>query len=340
MKVGIYTEALGDYISGGILCIVEVLNKLSERGHEVCAFVDHAPYTSNWIPAKFPVLPSESQDFDRFDGVLVSSFSPTAKAVAFHSRASERMYWVHTNEALFCHNGPEWSQRAHESYSLPLKLFATSHYVRILLEMQYRRKVIGTLVPPGVDPATFNILYRERLGWNVEDGDPVRVLVFGRNDACRGVDIALHGVNIARQSGVDIVGKAVPNGIRSRKDLAKYYQWADLFIDTSRLAGCPTPPKEAMACGCVPIVTPYGATDFVLDGSNGYVVPVDDPQAVANAIKAYTINWSDNGTYQLCCQNRDYIHDHFSWDKIADRFESAVNEAARRGDELLENKQW
>lgn len=47
---------------------------------------------------------------------------------------------------------------------------------------------------------------------------------------------------------------------------------------------------EAMACGLPVIVTPHtGANDLVQPGVNGEVVPIRDPQAIADAV----LKWAD-----------------------------------------------
>ncbi len=329
MKIGIYTSAIGDYISGGILCIVETLNHLQRRGHEVMAFVDQKPYRSTWIPAGFPILGTDTKEFKNFDGILVSPFSPTAAVTATHENAADRFYWVHTNEALFCHNGKPWQQMAKNSYSLPLKIFCTSTYVQILMEQQYNRYVIGELVPPGVDLDVFTPPEKPH------NRSELVVAVLSRGGYVRGVDDAVTALKLAKSNSRIMM---IPEGTNNRIAMASYFKEADVFIDSSRLAGSPTPVKEAMACGAIPICTHFGTTDFVLHGYNGYVVSPDNPVEIAHYISR--IHGMNDSLREEMSHDAAYTMQDFSWSKIAERFEHAIEEGTRRGDQLLQKRDW
>ena len=67
-------------------------------------------------------------------------------------------------------------------------------------------------------------------------------------------------------------------------ELAQRLQSADVFLLPSLEEGLVRTAIEAMACGLPVVLTPNtGANDFVQAGTNGDVVPVRDPQAIAEA---------------------------------------------------------
>ena len=67
--------------------------------------------------------------------------------------------------------------------------------------------------------------------------------------------------------------------------LAERLRSADLFILPSLEEGLVRTACEAMACGLPAILTPNtGANDFIQPGVNGEVVPIRDPQAIAEAV--------------------------------------------------------
>jgi glycosyltransferase involved in cell wall biosynthesis len=69
------------------------------------------------------------------------------------------------------------------------------------------------------------------------------------------------------------------------EQLAARLQSADIFILPSLEEGLARTACEAMACGLPAILTPNtGANDFILPGVNGEVVPIRDPQAIADAV--------------------------------------------------------
>jgi glycosyltransferase involved in cell wall biosynthesis len=70
----------------------------------------------------------------------------------------------------------------------------------------------------------------------------------------------------------------------TQTQLVNFLQGADVFIDAHRRGGWCNPVIEAMACGTATVCTDIGATrDFAQDGVTSLVVPVDDPQALADA---------------------------------------------------------
>jgi glycosyltransferase involved in cell wall biosynthesis len=72
--------------------------------------------------------------------------------------------------------------------------------------------------------------------------------------------------------------------------LAERLQSSDIFVLPSLEEGLVRTALEAMACGLPVILTPNtGTADFVQPGINGEIVPVRDPQAIADAI----IKWGD-----------------------------------------------
>ena len=72
--------------------------------------------------------------------------------------------------------------------------------------------------------------------------------------------------------------------------LVKRLQSADIFVLPSLEEGLVRTACQAMACGLPAILTPNtGANDFVQPGVNGEVVPIRDPQAMADAI----LKWAE-----------------------------------------------
>ncbi|WP_040549418.1 glycosyltransferase family 4 protein [Pedosphaera parvula] len=72
--------------------------------------------------------------------------------------------------------------------------------------------------------------------------------------------------------------------------LAQRLQNSDIFVLASLEEGLARTALEAMACGVPVILTPNtGANDFVEAGKIGEVVPIRDPQAIADAI----LKWGD-----------------------------------------------
>ncbi len=92
-------------------------------------------------------------------------------------------------------------------------------------------------------------------------------------------------------------------GTINQAEVAQQLASSDVFCTLSYSDGNNVSLNEAMACGCFPVASRIPANEeWIIDGENGFLVPVDDPQAVADAIcraladselreKAAIINW-------------------------------------------------
>jgi glycosyltransferase involved in cell wall biosynthesis len=72
--------------------------------------------------------------------------------------------------------------------------------------------------------------------------------------------------------------------------LAERLRSADMFMLPSLEDGFARTVTEALACGLLVVTTPNtGASDLIEPGINGEVVPIRDPQAIADAV----LKWAD-----------------------------------------------
>jgi alpha-maltose-1-phosphate synthase len=75
------------------------------------------------------------------------------------------------------------------------------------------------------------------------------------------------------------------SGYLDHVQLARRLQEADIFVLPSLEEGLVRTACQAMACGLPAVLTPNtGANDFVQPSVNGEVVPIRDPQAIAEAV--------------------------------------------------------
>jgi glycosyltransferase involved in cell wall biosynthesis len=60
----------------------------------------------------------------------------------------------------------------------------------------------------------------------------------------------------------------------------------DVFVHPSLRDGMPNALLEAMACGVPVVATPVGgAADVIRDGENGLLIPVNDAEALSQAVQ-------------------------------------------------------
>ncbi len=75
-------------------------------------------------------------------------------------------------------------------------------------------------------------------------------------------------------------------GFAARRELAQYFSTSHALVLPSIDEGLALVQAEAMACGCPVIATTNtGAEDLFTDGKEGFIVPIRDPQALADRMQ-------------------------------------------------------
>jgi len=112
----------------------------------------------------------------------------------------------------------------------------------------------------------------------VDSGLDVRFEIIGAGPEHSRVLYTVDDLNLKEH--VHLLGQLPPDDVRRR------LQQADVFLLASLSEGISNAVLEAMACG-LPVVTTDcgGMRDAVADGVEGFVVPVRDPAAMAEALR-------------------------------------------------------
>ena len=119
--------------------------------------------------------------------------------------------------------------------------------------------------------------------------------------------------NIAREE--QIADHVTFVGRRGREVLKHYYSAADMFVTTPWYEPFGITPLEAMACGTPVIGSNVGGIKFtVRDGETGYLVPPQDPDALAQKIAYLYANPKLLGVFSRQAIQR--VNDLFTWNKV------------------------
>ena len=151
------------------------------------------------------------------------------------------------------------------------------------------------LVPFGVDLSTF---YRR-----VEPDPEFRVLFVGQLSVRKGIHYLLQAFKKADlpNSRLVLVGSPQPEidylldrfpvagiertGPLPREQVAEQMSRASVFVLASVEEGMAYVQAQALACGCPVIATAHtGGEDLFTDGQEGYIVPIRDPDAIAERL--------------------------------------------------------
>jgi glycosyltransferase involved in cell wall biosynthesis len=172
---------------------------------------------------------------------------------------------------------------------------------------------IGRMVPrKGVDNAI-----RGLGGLKRDFGVDARLLIVGGNSD---VPCPILTPEIGRLKGIadeeGVAGQVTFTGRRSRELLKLYYSAADVFVTTPWYEPFGITPLEAMACGTPVIGADVGGIKYsVADGETGYLVPPNDPGALASRLADLylhperLVQFSRNGVRR--------VNASFTWRKVS-----------------------
>jgi glycosyltransferase involved in cell wall biosynthesis len=161
----------------------------------------------------------------------------------------------------------------------------------------------------GVDKRKISVVANPAPRWNADrvvHGGPPRILTVAGLKWVKGIDVALAAAAQLRDvpflwefvgdgpEAVYLRGLASELGLNRhvrfagfQADIRPHYAEADLYVLPSRVEGAPLVLAEAMTMGLPVVATRCGiGVDAALKGGAGVLVPVDDPQALGEAIRS------------------------------------------------------
>jgi D-inositol-3-phosphate glycosyltransferase len=205
------------------------------------------------------------------------------------------------------------------------------------------------IVPCGFDPSEFwpvTLDARQHLGIG---RDEFTVLQLGRMVPRKGVDNVLRAVAILQQqyqirvrllivggngeepdpvatpelgrlmglaAELNIESAVTFTGQRQRDQLRYYYSAANVFVTTPWYEPFGITPVEAMACGTPVIGTKVGGIKTtVIDGETGYLVPPNDPEALAERLA--WLHSNPHIAQRMGWAGIRRAHQHFTWRHVA-----------------------
>ena len=295
-------------VTGGNQTLLRQADELQRRGHDV-TIVTYTP-KPNWFTFKMRVVQVPSGQamaphVPPSDVVISTYFINTHELLAV--KAAVKVYYAQGDQFIFAdttladsEENQRWRQLSRDSYLLPqVRFVPNSHNLARAVENMTGRKPDG-LLPVCTDQTIFRPLQRSL------PGSKVRILIVGPDvrgssaeplsfKGIQDIHDALHLV-VKRHPNFTVVRMSgSPPEIFQRFPCEFYvapsdemktvlFGTADILIYASHYDSCPRPPQEAMAAGCAVVCTATpGAMEYCRDGENCLLVPIQSPQAIADA---------------------------------------------------------
>ncbi len=275
-----------------------------------------------------PVTDRDVPDAD----VVIATWWQTAPGVASLSATKgAKAYFLQHYETLLGHSdslvGPTWR--------LPLQKIVCAQWLADLAQDQFNDPN-AIVARNGLNVDLFNAPPR---GKHVQ---PTVGMMYSPSPA-KGWDVGLDAfASVARRIpglklkafGTSMPATPLPPGTEfllmpPQEQIRDTYAACDVWLCSSRSEGYHMPPIEAMGCRCPPVATKVGGpADVIQDGVNGFLVNIDDVEAIADRV-VQVLNSSESDWTRLSDAAYATAHD-FNASDATDVFEQALYSTIER----------
>lgn len=321
MKISFVEPHLKIY--GGIRRIIELANRLTERGHNVTIFhSDGSP--CEWMKCTAKIKSYDELLKEEHDVIIFNDPNPIDYNLVKKAKAKLKVFYVLElyNKQLLKGFNPK-IYLPQNRRMLILKKCLRSPYLKLsnaTWEKKWLKEnmnIDSKLLVGGVNTEIFYPVEVEK------NPDEIRILCSGDPRERKGTKTILEAVEIARKEIPRIVldtyhGKGIP-----QEKMAEKYCSADIFVEGSWHAGWNNPVAEAMACKVPVVCTDIGGVqDFAFHERTALLVPPKNPEAMAAAILRLV---RDEKLRETLRENAYQHIRQFDWDKSARRLEEILN---------------
>jgi len=321
MKIGFVEPHLKLY--GGIRRIIELSNRLTERGHDVTIFhSDGSP--CQWMKCIAKIKNYKALLQEEHDIIIYNDPNPIDCSLVKKAKAKLKVFYVlelYNKELLKGFSLKiylPWNERM-----LFLKKSLYSPYLKLSNAtwekewLKQNMKIPSILLLGGVNFEMFHPIEKR------EDTDDFRILYSGDPRERKGTKTILKAFEIVKKEEPNVIldtyqGKGIP-----QEKMAEKYCSADIFIEGSWQAGWNNPVAEAMACKVPVVCTDIGGVkDFAFHEKTALLVPPEDSQAMASAVLRLI---RDEKLREILRENAYQHIKTFDWNKSAERLEEILN---------------
>lgn len=260
--------------------------------------------------------------------VIIATWWQTAEWVAkLPASKGRKVYFVQHHEVVF-NNQP--TDRVRATYRLPMLKICCAQWLKDLLASEYGDPS-AVVVPYGIDHSVFCAPVREK-NERPTVGFMYSLATF------KGTDTAIRAIELARQRIPDLrvlafgemirpLELAVPEYIEFEVQptparIVQMYASCDAWLFSSRCEGFGLPILEAMACRTPVIGTPTGVAPEAIGEGGGLLTPMEDPQAMADAI--VTVCGMEPDPWRRLSDAAVATAARFQWDVSARAFEACL----------------
>lgn len=280
-------------VSGGTYVILEHARWLLDHGWCVVVAAMHHDAGTQWHPAlaRIDVVSLEEAEHEEFD-VAVATWWPTVYELP-RLRARHYVYLVQSVEARFYGEDDHgrWAQSLAElTYTFGLTIITIAEWIQLYLAMRHRTPAF--VVRNGIRKDVYN-----PMGPSVSPREPGRLRVLVEGPVEVPMKRVARAIALARAGGADevwlmtgsVAGTRVADRVFERVSIEStpiIYRSCDVLVKLSQVEGMYGPPLEMFHCGGTLVTYDVtGHEEYVEHMVNGLVVPMNDEDAVIDAVR-------------------------------------------------------
>jgi glycosyltransferase involved in cell wall biosynthesis/Tfp pilus assembly protein PilF len=314
----------GTGISGGIAVILQHVNRLQEKGFDVKLLSQDLKTKIEWCPNNVKIVPLDSkfkETNECFDILVATGWSTVEASKSI--QAKRKFYFVQSDERRFF-DDEKTKALVEKTYLTNYEYMTEAKWIQTWLKKEFGHE--SFYVPNGLDQKIFYKTQdskRNKLRVLIEG--PLTIPFKGVSDAYK----AIKNINcekwIVSSDGTppkswkyDKFFEAVPIG-----QMKEIYSSCDILLKMSKVEGFFGPPMEAMACGCVVVVSKCtGYDEYIENEKNALVVEQGDINGAAKAIKRLI---SDNKLRSQLVKNGFETIKQWTWERSIEFLEAAFS---------------
>jgi GalNAc-alpha-(1->4)-GalNAc-alpha-(1->3)-diNAcBac-PP-undecaprenol alpha-1,4-N-acetyl-D-galactosaminyltransferase len=142
-----------------------------------------------------------------------------------------------------------------------------------------------------------------------------RVIIIGKGPNKKKLINLIESLNLSNQ--IEILSNI--------KNIHDYYMKASLFVFTSKAEGFPNALLEAMHFGlpCISTDCNYGPSDLITDGKDGFLVPVNNQEALIEKIDKLI---KDDELKAFFSKNAAETSLNYTSEKVTEKWKNVINQ--------------
>jgi glycosyltransferase involved in cell wall biosynthesis len=326
----------GRGVSGGVRVTCAMATRLRDRGHDVRILYQNGQSVLDRAKAvRNRMFYTDTQDgLERFAGriegfrdlaacrfeedelIVGVGMAMSAEMARLESLPNVKVQYIHGATPW----APELMQRA---LSIPLPKIIVASYLQEIVETMGRGEIVA-LIHNGVDRGEYfssppeprdgvGLIYSSH--WAKDPATTLAVI----ESLSR-----LHPALPIRVFGADRRPSQITSRMYCRypslEEARQIYSRSQVWVMASQSEGFSMPVLEAMACGCCVVATDCGGTrDMIVNGENGFLVPVGDPDGIVNKVELLL---DDAGLRTRMRRCAEQTAQQFTWASSIDKLEA------------------